>query len=142
MFESVDQNLKVLKNCFVIFTLGNDHRVKFRMSKELNRAESDIRIPTKSVSVRDFLAKFKIDAAAFGPVSEEGETVGVFGEGMEKENVRLGLNSLNFRKPIIRGIFVPGEKCTGCPSESTSICEITKFDKPNRLRFVYPFQVI
>ena len=100
------------------------------MSKEFNRAESDISIPTKSVSVRDFLAKFNIDAAVFGPVSEEGETVGVFGEGMEKENVRLGLNSLNFRKPIIRGIFVPGEKRTGCPRESTSICNITKFDKP------------
>ena len=99
------------RDAFIRFSAGNDHRVRFTMAKELNRAEFDITMPMGSVSARDFLAKFKIDAAVFGPISEEGETVGVFGEGMETENVRLGLNSLSLRKPQIKGIFVPGKDC-------------------------------
>ena len=65
-------------------------------------------MPMASVSVTDFLAKFGTNADELQPISDSGQPKPGVLAGMEPEKSRLGINSINFQQPEIKGIFAPG----------------------------------
>eukprot|EP00794_Sanderia_malayensis_P013023 gene13024-14362_t len=91
----------------VSILLGSNHDVLIKVEKQKKRDDYEITCTVGSLSVREFLAKFEIDANDMKPMSASDKSAGVFGEEMTVERQALGIHTLNFQNPTIKGVFSP-----------------------------------